>query len=105
MLQMANEVEKRTKERQQSLKAAFSLLIRREQNWIDGATMIALFHAMSSYRLVTQVIADSSFILFCQNVFSNCSVYLLTKIWKSMASWESKPCNRKIECPGLAQDR
>lgn len=69
MLQMANEVEKRTKERQQSLKAAFSLLITREQNWIDGATMIALFHAMSSYRLVTQVIADSSFILFCQNVF------------------------------------
>lgn len=50
--QMVNEVEKRTTARQQCLRAAFRILDVRQQNWIDGATMTALLHAMSSYSQI-----------------------------------------------------
>ncbi|XP_073388822.1 two pore calcium channel protein 1 isoform X2 [Physcomitrium patens] len=49
---MVNEVEKRTTARQQCLRAAFRILDVRQQNWIDGATMTALLHAMSSYSQI-----------------------------------------------------
>lgn len=52
-LQMAVEVAKRTTARQGNLKAAFSLLDVRHQEWIDGATMIALFLAIGRYRCAT----------------------------------------------------
>lgn len=60
MMQMASEVVKRTTIRQQSLRAAFNLLDIRQQNWIDGATMIALFHAMNIHRFVLKLVLDSS---------------------------------------------
>lgn len=50
--QMATEVEKRTTARQQCLRTAFIMLDTRQQNWIDGATMTALLHAMSSYSQI-----------------------------------------------------
>lgn len=50
---MAVEVAKRTTARQGNLRAAFSLLDVRHQEWIDGATMIALFLAIGRYRCVT----------------------------------------------------
>lgn len=49
-LQMAVEVAKRITARQGNLRAAFSLLDTRHQEWIDGATMIALFLAIGRYR-------------------------------------------------------
>lgn len=58
---MVNEVEKRTTARQQCLRAAFRILDVRQQNWIDGATMTALLHAMSSYRFVLNVLSTHSF--------------------------------------------
>jgi two pore calcium channel protein len=51
-VKMVTEVEKRTTARQQCLRTAFIMLDTRQQNWIDGATMTALLHAMSSYRFV-----------------------------------------------------
>lgn len=50
---MAVEVAKRITARQGNLRAAFSLLDIRHQEWIDGATMIALFLAIGRYRCVT----------------------------------------------------
>lgn len=50
---MALEVAKRTTARQRNLRAAFSLLDIRHQEWIDGATMISLFLAIGRYRCVT----------------------------------------------------
>lgn len=47
---MAVEVAKRITARQGNLRAAFSLLDTRHQEWIDGATMIALFLAIGRYR-------------------------------------------------------
>lgn len=52
VLQMAVEVAKRITARQGNLRAAFSLLDIRRQEWIDGATMIALFLAVGRYRYV-----------------------------------------------------
>jgi two pore calcium channel protein len=49
---MAVEVAKRITARQGNLRAAFSLLDIRHQEWIDGATMIALFLAIGRYRCV-----------------------------------------------------
>lgn len=49
---MAVEVAKRITARQGNLRAAFSLLDTRRQEWIDGATMIALFLAIGRYRWV-----------------------------------------------------
>jgi len=50
---MAVEVAKRITARQRNLRAAFSLLDIRHQEWIDGATMISLFLAIGRYRCVT----------------------------------------------------
>lgn len=50
---MAVEVAKRITARQGNLRAAFSLLDIRRQEWIDGATMIALFLAVGRYRYVS----------------------------------------------------
>lgn len=47
---MAVEVAKRITARQGNLRAAFSLLDTRHQEWIDGATMVALFLAIGRYR-------------------------------------------------------
>jgi two pore calcium channel protein len=49
-LQMAVEVAKRITTRQGNLRAAFGLLDTCHQEWIDGATMIALFLAIGRYR-------------------------------------------------------
>jgi two pore calcium channel protein len=53
--QMAVEVAKRTTARQGNLRAAFSLLDTREQEWIDGATMISLFLIIGRYRSVSGI--------------------------------------------------
>jgi len=53
---MAVEVAKRITARQGNLRAAFSLLDVRHQEWIDGATMIALFLAIGRYRYATSFI-------------------------------------------------
>lgn len=53
IVKLINEVEKRTTARQQCLRTAFTILDVRQQNWIDGATLTALLHAMSSYRFVS----------------------------------------------------
>jgi two pore calcium channel protein len=52
---MAVEVAKRTTARQGNLRAAFSLLDTREQEWIDGATMISLFLIIGRYRSVSGI--------------------------------------------------
>lgn len=49
-VQMAVEAKKQVTARQGSLRAAFSLLDTRQQEWIDGPTMIALFLAIGNYR-------------------------------------------------------
>lgn len=50
--QMVVEVAKRITARQGNLRAAFGLLDIKHQEWIDGATMIALFLAIGRYRCV-----------------------------------------------------
>jgi two pore calcium channel protein len=49
-LQMAVEVAKCITTQQGNLRAAFGLLDTRHQEWIDGATMIALFLAIGCYN-------------------------------------------------------
>ncbi|XP_024360131.1 two pore calcium channel protein 1 isoform X1 [Physcomitrium patens] len=65
--QMAVEVAKRTTARQGNLKAAFSLLDVRHQEWIDGATMIALFLAIGRYRHISDIRARTSHLFLALN--------------------------------------
>uniref|UniRef100_A0A7I4BQ85 Ion transport domain-containing protein n=1 Tax=Physcomitrium patens TaxID=3218 RepID=A0A7I4BQ85_PHYPA len=65
--QMAVEVAKRITARQGNLRAAFSLLDTRHQEWIDGATMIALFLAIGRYRHIPDVRARASRLFLALN--------------------------------------
>lgn len=65
--QMAVEVAKRITARQGNLRAAFSLLDIRHQEWIDGATMIALFLAIGRYRHIPDVRARTSHLFLALN--------------------------------------
>jgi two pore calcium channel protein len=65
--QMALEVAKRTTARQRNLRAAFSLLDIRHQEWIDGATMISLFLAIGRYRHIPDVRARTSHLFLALN--------------------------------------
>jgi two pore calcium channel protein len=65
--QMAVEVAKRTTARQGNLRAAFSLLDTREQEWIDGATMISLFLIIGRYRHIPDVRARTSRLFLALN--------------------------------------
>ncbi|XP_024379909.1 two pore calcium channel protein 1 isoform X1 [Physcomitrium patens] len=65
--QMAVEVAKRTTARQGNLRAAFSLLDVRHQEWIDGATMIALFLAIGRYREISDIRARTSHLFLALN--------------------------------------
>ncbi|XP_024358614.1 two pore calcium channel protein 1 [Physcomitrium patens] len=65
--QMAVEVAKRITARQGNLRAAFSLLDTRHQEWIDGATMVALFLAIGRYRHIPDVRARASRLFLALN--------------------------------------
>lgn len=65
--QMAVEVAKRITARQGNLRAAFSLLDSRHQEWIDGATMVSLFLAIGRYRHITDVRARASRLFLALN--------------------------------------
>lgn len=65
--QMAVEVAKRITARQGNLRAAFSLLDIRHQEWIDGATMIALFLAIGRYRHIPDIRARTSHLFLALN--------------------------------------
>jgi two pore calcium channel protein len=65
--QISVEVAKRITARQGNLRAAFSLLDIRHQEWIDGATMISLFLAIGRYRLIPDVRARTSHLFLALN--------------------------------------
>ncbi|KAL3683310.1 hypothetical protein R1sor_001332 [Riccia sorocarpa] len=58
--QMAVEAKKQVTARQGSLRAAFSLLDTKHQEWIDGPTMISLFLAIGNYRHIPDVRSRTS---------------------------------------------
>ncbi|BBN16272.1 protein MpTPC3 [Marchantia polymorpha subsp. ruderalis] len=65
--QMAVEAKKQVTARQGSLRAAFSLLDTRHQEWIDGPTMIALFLAIGNYRHIPDVRSRTSQLFLALN--------------------------------------
>ncbi|CAM6105685.1 unnamed protein product [Calypogeia fissa] len=65
--QMALEAKKQVTARQGSLRAAFSLLDTRQQEWIDGPTMIALFLAIGNYRHIPDVRSRTSQLFLALN--------------------------------------
>ncbi|KAJ7106837.1 hypothetical protein O6H91_Y574800 [Diphasiastrum complanatum] len=65
--QMEAESNKQLTARQGSLRAAFSLLDTRHQEWIDGPTMIALFLAIGKYRHIPDVRSQSSQLFLALN--------------------------------------